>query len=182
MLSFLKQVTQLLLLLVLMNVFAVEKVNAQLIFNDLIELIIIPEEKQVIVVTINDIGTFFVEYEQVFTKGELRKKLQAFFQQNPQGLVILAANPTVIYSDVIQVLDIVREVGGDRVALATLPKTPQQYPNSPSPATGVPGYNPYEDLVPINRDGTVNQIPIPSRMIPVQTPSKLPRVQCSDGH
>ncbi len=182
MLSLLKQVTQLLLLLVLLNVFAVEKVNAQLILHDLIELTVIPETQQVLVVTINDIGQVFVEHEQVFTKGELREKLQAFFQQNPQGLIILAANPSVSYGDVIQVLDRVREVGGDRVALATLPKTPQQYPNSPSPATGVPGYNPYQDQVPINQDGTVNQIPIPSRMIPVQTPSKLPRVQSSDGH
>ncbi|NEQ30854.1 MAG: biopolymer transporter ExbD [Leptolyngbya sp. SIO4C5] len=39
----------------------------------------------------------------------------------PQGLIVLYAARNARYADVIQVLDLLRSVGGDRVALATLP-------------------------------------------------------------
>ena len=58
----------------------------------------------------------------------------------------LYAATNASYNQVVQVLDLLRQVGGERVALATLPGESGQSSNlSPAipPATGVPNYTPY---------------------------------------
>lgn len=152
-----------------------------------------PQGKQIIMVSLNDLGQVFVEKEPVETKDQLKAKLQAAnTSQNYQPLIALYASPTASYNDVVQVLDVLREVGGDRVALATLPKVAPQTPNPNStnptapnptvPPTGVPGYTPYPGQIPVNPDGTVNPYPqqqLPSGVIPGQSQSPLPGNQSS---
>ncbi|NET16974.1 MAG: biopolymer transporter ExbD, partial [Okeania sp. SIO1H6] len=53
-----------------------------------------------------------------------------YHQVNPRGVVVLYAPKEAKYNDVVQVLDLLREVGGDRVALATLPGAPQTGPGA----------------------------------------------------
>ncbi|TAE98185.1 MAG: biopolymer transporter ExbD [Oscillatoriales cyanobacterium] len=56
------------------------------------------------------------------------------------GLTVLYAPQNAKYAKVVEVLDKLREVGGDRVALATLPSSaPSGQPNDPSlPNSGIP--------------------------------------------
>ncbi|MFB2979143.1 biopolymer transporter ExbD [Microseira sp. BLCC-F43] len=93
--------------------------------------------------------------EPIISKDQLREKLQQFRAAKPEGLMVLWAGKDVRYEDVVQVLDQMRQVGGDRVALATIPESLNQLPGSGSlPPTGIPGlpgggvnppvpYNPY---------------------------------------
>ena len=48
--------------------------------------------------------------------------LLQFSQVSPSGLIVLYASRDARYEDVVTVLDVLRSVGGDRVALATLPR------------------------------------------------------------
>ena len=151
-----------------------------------------PQGQKIIMVSLNDLGQVFVEKEAVETKDQLKAKLQANTPQNYQPLIALYASPTASYNDVVQVLDVLREVGGDRVALATLPKVAPQTPNPNStnptvpnptvPPTGVPGYTPYPGQIPVNPEGRVNpypQQPLPSGVIPGESQAPLPGNQPS---
>ncbi|HBL62411.1 MAG TPA: biopolymer transporter ExbD [Cyanobacteria bacterium UBA8803] len=117
-----------------------------------------PQGREILMVSLNDLGQVFVEQDPVATKEQLTQKLQIHRQQNPLGLIALYASPNASYNDVVQVLDLLREVGGDRVALATLPKEGQQppSPNPGLPPTGVPGFSPNPGQIPTNPDGTLN--------------------------
>ncbi|HAG84057.1 MAG TPA: biopolymer transporter ExbD [Cyanobacteria bacterium UBA12227] len=144
-----------------------------------------PQGREILVVSLDEVGQVYIEKEPVITKDDFLQKLQTYRQQNPLGVMALYASPNASYNDVVQVLDLLREVGGDRVALATIPGNSQETPapNSyPPPATGVPGFSPYTDPNSINPYGTVNpygqpQLPInpgqPSIGLP-GTPSTNP--------
>lgn len=94
--------------------------------------------RDTLIVTVDSIGQIYVEQEPV-TQEQMYQKLQAYRSTNPSGMMVLNASRTSSYNDVVQVLDRMREVGGDRVALATLPGTADQpagsnpvIPNVPS--------------------------------------------------
>ncbi|HEY9649774.1 MAG TPA: biopolymer transporter ExbD [Coleofasciculaceae cyanobacterium] len=110
-----------------------------------------PQEQKLLIVSLNEFGQVFVEQQPVVAKAEFLQKLQDYLQNNPNGLMALYASPKASYNDVVQVLDLLRQVGGDRVALATLPDpnspqpgaTPGLAPSVPPGTTGVPGLTPY---------------------------------------
>lgn len=115
-------------------------------------------ERQILVVSINELGQVYLEQELVVSREQFKQKLLDYRQQNPQGIMALYAAASASYNDVVQVLDLLREVGGDRVALATLPTnqpgaTPSPTP-IPSPTTGVPGFTPSPGINPNNPYGT----------------------------
>jgi biopolymer transport protein ExbD len=85
-----------------------------------------PQERELLVVTLNDMGQVFIAGQPVVTKQQFFEKLQTYTKQNPQGLMALYASPSSSYNEVVQVLDLLRQVGGDRVALATLPGGAEQ--------------------------------------------------------
>jgi biopolymer transport protein ExbD len=116
-----------------------------------------PQGRQILVVSLNELGQVYVEQQPVMTKEQLLQKLQDYHQKNPDGLMALYAAANASYNQVVQVLDLLRQVGGDRVALATLPGESNLAPNSnPAgpPTTGVPSYmpspgaSPYDPLNP----------------------------------
>jgi biopolymer transport protein ExbD len=73
-------------------------------------------------VTIDDRGLIYEEgNSNPITKDSLRQSLTNYHKLNPKGLMVLHASRSISYNEVIQVLDILKSVGGDRVALATLP-------------------------------------------------------------
>jgi biopolymer transport protein ExbD len=73
-------------------------------------------------VTIDDRGLIYEEGNpNPITKDSLRQSLANYHKLNPTGLMVLHASRSISYNEVIQVLDILKSVGGDRVALATLP-------------------------------------------------------------
>ena len=105
-----------------------------------------PQGRQILVVSLNELGQVYVEKQPVTTKEQFLQQLQAYRQKNPEGLMALYASTNASYNQVVQVLDLLRQVGGDRVALATIPGKTEQSPGfSPAapPATGVPSYTPY---------------------------------------
>jgi biopolymer transport protein ExbD len=75
-----------------------------------------------LIVTLKD-GQIYVEKEPVQI-DRLTQTLKAYTQANPLGTMILNASRSSSYNDVIQLLDLMRQVGGDRVALATTPGSP----------------------------------------------------------
>ncbi|MDJ0845536.1 ExbD/TolR family protein [Crocosphaera sp.] len=79
-----------------------------------------PQMREMLVVSLDDFGQVYVE-KQLVTRNQLFNQIKSYHQLNPEGLMVLHASRNATYNEVIQVLDMLREVGGDRVALATLP-------------------------------------------------------------
>jgi biopolymer transport protein ExbD len=106
-----------------------------------------PQMQDLLVVTIDEIGQLYVE-KNLVSRSDLTWEIKKFKQSDPNGLMVLYAAKNATYREVVEVLDILREVGGDRVALATLPygSQPPTTPNN-SQIPGLPGgvnpYNPY---------------------------------------
>lgn len=100
--------------------------------------------RDTLIVTVDSIGQIYVEQEPV-TQEQMYQRLQAYRSAKPSGMMILNASRTSSYNDVVQVLDKMREVGGDRVALATLPGNAEQpagnlpyVPNAPTTTPAAP--------------------------------------------
>lgn len=90
----------------------------------------VPQSRQLLIVSLDSQGNVFVEQQPVRSKEEFMQKLVQYLQQNPNGLMSLYASPNASYDQVVQLLDILRSVGGDRVALATLPGGAPPAPNT----------------------------------------------------
>lgn len=112
--------------------------------------------RQNLLVSVDPIGQTYIEKLPV-SKEQLLQAIVNFRQQNPQGLVILSASRSASYNDVVQVLDLLRSAGGDRVALATLPgedgatalpESPPGISNPALPPTGLPNGTPLPNRSP----------------------------------
>jgi biopolymer transport protein ExbD len=79
-----------------------------------------PQMREMLVVSLDDFGQVYVE-KQAVTRNQLLEAIKNYHQFNPQGLMVLNASRNATYNEVIEVLDLLRQVGGERVALATLP-------------------------------------------------------------
>ncbi|MDJ0591771.1 MAG: biopolymer transporter ExbD [Pleurocapsa sp. MO_226.B13] len=95
-----------------------------------------PQMQNILIVTIDDLGQLYVDRDPV-SRSDLAWEIKKYNQANPDGLMTLYAAKNSTYREVVEVLDILREVGGDRVALATLPEG-SQAPTTPP----TPGLNP----------------------------------------
>lgn len=111
--------------------------------------------RQILVVSIDPIGQTYVEKEPV-TQSQLTDSLVKFRKESPDGLMVLYASRASSYNDVVRVLDLLRSVGGTRVALATLPGSGQ--------VDQFPGLNP--------SDGQLNPSTLPGLSNP-SSPSGL---------
>ncbi|AIE73697.1 Biopolymer transport protein ExbD/TolR [Synechocystis sp. PCC 6714] len=136
-----------------------------------------PQMREMFMVSLDDLGQLYVEKQPV-SQEQMVSALQNYHQYNPTGLIVLHASRNASYNDVVQLLDILRTVGGDRVALATLPGDAQTppgmtpngfndpnlglpgmtpgttFPNSPNP--GMPNFNPNPNNVNPGQSGTPN--------------------------
>jgi biopolymer transport protein ExbD len=83
-----------------------------------------PLTQQRLIVTIDPVGQIYVE-QQPINLDRLTGTLQSYFRANPTATMVLNASRTASYEDVVQVLDTMRQVGGDRVSLSTLPASEQ---------------------------------------------------------
>ncbi|MFB2876216.1 biopolymer transporter ExbD [Floridanema aerugineum] len=136
-----------------------------------------PQIASRLLVSINPYNQIYVE-NQLVTPEQLEQKLQEFNQRNPDGIMVLYASKTAFYNDVVQVLDKMQAVGGDRVALATLPEpeTTEQIPGAsppPTPGTAIPGViTPGTLPTPTPDAGVPGALPIPAPG--TQVPGALP--------
>lgn len=98
-----------------------------------------PQMREILVVSLDGQGQLYLEKQPV-SQVQLYSAIKNYHSLNPTGLMVLHASQEVRYSQVIDVLDMLKEVGGDRVALATLQgksKIPTQTVDPYS------GFNPY---------------------------------------
>jgi biopolymer transport protein ExbD len=89
-----------------------------------------PQMRDILIVTLDDFGQVYVEQQPIVTRNQLYQRIQEYHQARQNGVMVLNASKNASYNDVVQVLDVLREVGGDRVALATLPGESAQSDNS----------------------------------------------------
>lgn len=120
--------------------------------------------REMLVVTIDSTGQTFVD-QQPIDRSQLLQVLQNYRQQQPNGLLVLNASKTAFYNDVIQVLDLLRAVGGDRVALATIPT--EAVPPSPGVAPSAPTGTPVNPLQPFGNPNA----PVPASPNSLLTPA-----------
>jgi biopolymer transport protein ExbD len=145
----------------------------------------VPQMREMLVVTLDDLSQLYVEKQPV-TRNQLLDSLKNYHQYNPNGLMVLNASRNVSYNDVVQVLDLLRQVGGDRVALATLPGSTQPAigqnsfdPNSPNLGTpnspGIPNSVPgnYGTTLPTDPNNPFSSTP-PNSTIPGAPNSTIP--------
>ena len=98
-----------------------------------------PQVRQMLLVSVSALGQVYVEQTQVFSADQLTQAVRDYRAVNPTGLMVLYASKDARYNDVVQVLDRMREVGGDRVALATLPGAEVKPANSNPQMPVIPG-------------------------------------------
>lgn len=110
-----------------------------------------PQMQNILIVTIDDIGQLYVDQDLV-SRSDLAWEIKKYRQSNPDGLMTLYAAKNSTYREVVEVLDILREVGGNRVALATLPEG-----STPAKIQPTPGVNPAFPGLP----GSINPFPNP---------------------
>jgi biopolymer transport protein ExbD len=97
-----------------------------------------PQQRELMLVSVDFIGQTYIDKQPV-TRDQLSKALKAYLQKMPTGVVVLNAAKTASYEDVVQVLDLLRSVGGDRVALATIPTPTDQAAGAQPKAPTTPG-------------------------------------------
>ena len=101
-----------------------------------------PQMREMLVVSLDDRGQLYLEKQPV-SQVQLYSAVKNYHSLNPTGLMVLHASEQVRYSEVIQVLDMLKEVGGQRVALATLPGQSSAPTQTVNPYSGFnPYYNP----------------------------------------
>ena len=136
-----------------------------------------PQTQEMLVVNIDSTGLTSIKNQPV-DRVQLYQVLQNYHQQNPQGLLVLSASQTSFYNDVIQVLDVLRAVGGDRVALETAPQaspSPNQSPSIPGQTPSTPGLTtPAPTIDPLNPQPSLNPISPTSPNLQPTNPSQVP--------
>ncbi len=110
-------------------------------------------------------GQTYIE-KQLVSRDRLFEEVKQYHQKNPAGVTVLYASKDARYNDVVQVLDMLRVAGRDRVALATLPGSDSQ-PSSPSPQVPFNPAFPNLNLPPLSPSGA------PATGTPLD-PSQLP--------
>jgi biopolymer transport protein ExbD len=132
--------------------------------------------REMLVVTIDANGQTYLENQgkpQPVDRIQLFQLLQIYSREKPEGLLVLQAAKTAFYNDVIQVLDIMRSVGGDRVALATDPNAqPGQNPNLPGQTTSPAPFQTTPAPGILNPSpGLPSDSGVPTNPVPGQTPA-----------
>lgn len=56
--------------------------------------------------------------EATVNDSQLAQQVVAYFQKAPNGTVVLKADKQVTYEKVVQVLGVLRDIGGDKISLA----------------------------------------------------------------
>ncbi|MBW4444240.1 MAG: biopolymer transporter ExbD [Plectolyngbya sp. WJT66-NPBG17] len=104
---------------------------------------------EMLVVGIDSNGQTYLSNQgqkQLIDRSQLFQLVQEYHKQQPEGLLVLEAAQTAFYNDVVQVLDVMREVAPDRVALSTAPNNqPGQSPQTPGTS---PQITPVPTLIP----------------------------------
>jgi biopolymer transport protein ExbD len=77
-----------------------------------------PWTEEVITVTVNKAGIFFVGSKEV-TESDLLERLKELISGRPDKLVVVQADRTVVLDQAVKALNLAKEAGADRLSLAT---------------------------------------------------------------
>mgnify|MGYP001559115833 CR=1 FL=1 len=77
------------------------------------------QPNDVITIDISREGPIYIE-KKLVTSAELRKRIQAKFQDNHDMAVILSADRNVSFKNVVNILDLLSEIGISRLNIATV--------------------------------------------------------------
>ncbi|MEH2074735.1 MAG: biopolymer transporter ExbD [Nostoc sp.] len=122
-----------------------------------------------LIVTIDAVGNTYIEKQSV-KRDDLGARLKQYLQANPSAVVVLNASRTATYNDVIETLDLLRQVGGDRVSLGIIPG-PSQLPTNSLNQPNIPSF-------PINPEGNLSpKFPLAPNSVPLPGLSQPPTGQ-----
>lgn len=82
--------------------------------------------------------------DQPVNQIQLKQLVSRYISTQPEGVVVLQADGAATYDQVITVLDLLRSVGGERVALETVKSDP-----AVSPPGQAPSQTPEQDILPV---------------------------------
>lgn len=86
----------------------------------------VTEQKQEqLMVSVSANGQIYVD-DQLLTKTDLKNEVATIIEQNPKAVVIIKADRAVAYDEVVEVMDIARQVGASKLALAADNKADQK--------------------------------------------------------
>ncbi len=96
-----------------------------------------------IALSINELGQISVENDNersIIQEQEIEQKLKQYLEKNPQGIVVFKAPRTASYDNVINFLQRLQNIGGNRVRLGYETGVNPSIPgsSSPLPGTGLP--------------------------------------------
>ncbi|MFN6482633.1 MULTISPECIES: biopolymer transporter ExbD [unclassified Nostoc] len=132
-----------------------------------------------VIVTIDAVGNTYIEKQPV-KQENLRQSLKQYLQQNPNAVVVLNASRTATYNDVIETLDLLRQVGGDRVSLGIIPG-PSQLPTNSLNQPAIPSFpiNPGATPLPdVNSEGNITpKFPLAPNSVPLPTVTGQPPIR-----
>lgn len=75
------------------------------------------EEAEPLVIGLNDRRELILDGEEI-DLGALSPRIRAYFQENPEGSLMLKADRALPYDDIAALLSELRKIGGRRVSLA----------------------------------------------------------------
>jgi biopolymer transport protein ExbD len=105
-----------------------------------------PAARELLMVSLNDAGQIFLEQQPMLVPAQLTDAVKQYHLARPNSAIVLYASKQVSYNKVVEILDALRSVAGDRVALATIP-TSSVAPTPPIITTPyIP--NPYQGTTP----------------------------------
>lgn len=81
----------------------------------------VTQEKQEVQVVITEDNKVFVD-GMPLDMGELEQRLMGVARQDPETLIIIKADAKALHGTVVEVMDIAKESGLNRLAIATQPK------------------------------------------------------------
>ena len=109
-----------------------------------------PQMREMLLVSLDPIGQLYFDQQPV-TRQQLSTILAAEYEANPRKLAVLYASRSAKYDDVVDILDLLRSIGGDRVALATLPEAGEE----PTTVDPFPGFEPLDPNFEFTPDGSL---------------------------
>lgn len=111
-----------------------------------------PQLEETLTVRLDASGAISIRNISIFGQAKLKQELTNYLVRQPGGLIVLEADKQARYEQVIRVVDILREIGGDRVALETIQPQPGAVPSGlPAPQTplpAIPGTTPGSSTLP----------------------------------
>lgn len=141
--------------------------------------------RQMLIISLDAEGRVFSEQTQLLTPFAVSEAARNYRLTIPNGSIVLYASKQVRYERVMEILDLLRQVAGENVALATAnpaetaspaPTVSNFSPSPNAPSGSVPTFSPTSSAVPsvVVPTATPTRSTAPSFAAPTTSPSVLP--------